>query len=754
MPTFPDDVPELTDGRVTLRAHRDSDVPRIVENCRDGETRRWLTLPQPYDEADAREFLAKIRSRWEDDAAHYWAIEFGGVYVGTINLHRRSPASRELGYNLHPDARGKGVMTGATRLVLRHAFDDLGLRTVTWQAARGNWGSRRIAWATGFTVDGTWPDQGIDGPGLPEDRWIGHASARGWTGRPGHPWWEPAVLEGSGLRLRPWRDDDIVYERDELSRSMVTDMQPAPADYSEWLLRRRERMADGEGVFWCIAEKATDKPLGYVQVRHLDIDFTLGNGELGYWLYPHARGRGVMSTAVDLVRQHAFAPRADLAGTHGLGLHRLQAGSDLANTASARVLRRSGFQCWGTERSVIARDDREPSDALNWELLATDDVDAQRVSPNIVPIIDRDGIRLRPWRDDDVSYLPDEVDEVAKRYMPLAAQVTKTSFAGWIARQRGFIDQGYVVSWCVADATTDAPLGNIAIFNIGDRTATSGEVGYWLLPAARGQGVLASALEAVVTHAFSPAEAGGLGLTRLFAETDLDNHASRSLLRGAGFRQWGQDRQAYTAADGRITDGAYFELLVTDARETQRSVLPPVLDFPDVRLRPLRRGDAAAVARTWAEPQVRRWLSIPQDDLEQRAEDHVARNRHVDITAHGSWWVICGSGEGDFAGMIGLQNFADGNAEAGYWLSAGARGQGLATHALDAVCSYAFMPAAKGGLGLRRLRLGVAVGNDASVAVAKRCDFEQIGRARSAELLGDGSVVDLLLFDRLAPGVH
>ncbi|HWC23275.1 MAG TPA: GNAT family N-acetyltransferase [Flexivirga sp.] len=558
---------------------------------------------------------------------------------------------------------------------------------------------------------------------------------------------EPRVLEGHGIRLRPWRRDDArsIQEPDEASRLMATRMQPTPSTYADWLRDRQQRMASGAGIYWCITDADTDRVLGHVQVQRLDVDFTRGNGELGYWLHPQARGRGVMSEAVELVREHAFAPRV----SGGLGLHRLQAGTDIRNFASARVLRRAGFRMWGIERSVLALEDGEPTDALNWELLATDDIDSQRVSPFVIPTIELDGIRLRPWRDDDEPYLPDEVDELARKYMPLAAQVTRSSFAAWLSRQRRFTDERTAVPWCIADATSDRPLGDIAIFNVGEGTATSGEVGYWLLPAARGRGILPRALESVVAHAFSSVRAGGLGLTRLYAETDLDNHASRSLLRGAGFRQWGQDRQAYTAADGRITDGAYFELLATDAREAQRSVLPPVLGFPDVRLRPLRRSDAAAIAHTWADPRVRQWLSIPQDDIEQRAADYVARNRHVDVTAHGSWWVICGSGNEEFAGMIGLQNFADGSAEAGYWLSGDWRGRGLATHALRAVTAYAFMPGARGGLGLRRMTLAVAVGNDASIAVAERCGFQQIGRARSAEVLGDGSIVDLLLFDRV-----
>lgn len=58
-----------------------------------------------------------------------------------------------------------------------------------------------------------------------------------------------------------------------------------------------------------------------------------------------------MYDAVELIREHAFAPRA----RGGLGLHRLQAGSDLRSFASARVLRRAGFRTWGAARARASR---------------------------------------------------------------------------------------------------------------------------------------------------------------------------------------------------------------------------------------------------------------------------------------------------------------------------------------------------------------------------------------------------------------
>ena len=40
---FPDDVPLLTDGVVTLRAHRRADVPAVLEQCEHPLSQRWTT---------------------------------------------------------------------------------------------------------------------------------------------------------------------------------------------------------------------------------------------------------------------------------------------------------------------------------------------------------------------------------------------------------------------------------------------------------------------------------------------------------------------------------------------------------------------------------------------------------------------------------------------------------------------------------------------------------------------------------------
>src|SRR3954452_16432166 len=49
--------PTLTDGTVTLRAHRPEDAQGSFEQSRDPLSQRWTTVPVPYTMDDARAFV-------------------------------------------------------------------------------------------------------------------------------------------------------------------------------------------------------------------------------------------------------------------------------------------------------------------------------------------------------------------------------------------------------------------------------------------------------------------------------------------------------------------------------------------------------------------------------------------------------------------------------------------------------------------------------------------------------------------------
>lgn len=384
-PVFPRDVPVLTDGEVTLRAHRRADIDAIVEQCQDPESLRWTTVPRPYRRADALRFLKHVKQSWQTPGApRYWAIDWTGDdgvvrFAGTVDLRPAPGRTAAIGYGLHPGARGAGVMARAVRMVAAHAFTEgLGdgpVRRIHWEALVGNFGSRRVAWATGFAHHGTIPQWGLPQPGpdgLPvaQDHWV--ASLGPSTPMvPQTPWLDIPVLEANGIRLRPWRESDADHIESLGNPAHHMPLGAAPDDltFDYWLQVRRERAAAGEGISWCIADAASDAPLGAVMVFAHGAPISEPGAELGYFLYPSARGRGVATAAGDLAIEHAFAPKAQ----DGLGLSRLSAITAADNVASNSVLERLGFVRWGVEHRTDLLPDGSWEDAYHWELLRPGD---------------------------------------------------------------------------------------------------------------------------------------------------------------------------------------------------------------------------------------------------------------------------------------------------------------------------------------------------------------------------------------------
>jgi RimJ/RimL family protein N-acetyltransferase len=154
-------APVVVGQRVVLRPWRDDDAPRVVEACSDPTSRRWLpNLPSPYTLADAQWYVRTREEEHAQGAAVYWCAADPDddrclASIALMGLAGPSPRN-EMGYWAHPDARGRGVMTEAARLALRHAVvpvgdGGLGLHRVTLRAATGNVASNLVAQRAGFT---------------------------------------------------------------------------------------------------------------------------------------------------------------------------------------------------------------------------------------------------------------------------------------------------------------------------------------------------------------------------------------------------------------------------------------------------------------------------------------------------------------------------------------------------------------------------------------------------------------------------
>src|SRR4051794_6080654 len=152
---FPD--PPLGDEAVVLRRFREADVPAIVAICRDPEVRRWTSVPSPYDESDAREFLvyaedARLRGH---ELQLVLAHPAEGRMLGALGLHVGAEhAIGQIGYYLAPDARGRGLATRALRLMAAWAVRDLDLKRLEVLANPDNVASQRVALKAGFEREG------------------------------------------------------------------------------------------------------------------------------------------------------------------------------------------------------------------------------------------------------------------------------------------------------------------------------------------------------------------------------------------------------------------------------------------------------------------------------------------------------------------------------------------------------------------------------------------------------------------------
>ncbi|MGC4850051.1 GNAT family N-acetyltransferase [Micromonospora sp. DT15] len=167
-------------GELRLRPMEEKDLDAVVQTCRDPETIRWTTVPDPYDRADAEGYQAYGRDSWaRGDAACFMIADADDRYVGTLDL-RLSPTDplvADTGFMTAPAARGRGYLPAALVALSAWGFSTLGLARIEWRANVGNTASRRAAEKAGFLVEGT-ARGGVQHRGERVDVWVGALLAK------------------------------------------------------------------------------------------------------------------------------------------------------------------------------------------------------------------------------------------------------------------------------------------------------------------------------------------------------------------------------------------------------------------------------------------------------------------------------------------------------------------------------------------------------------------------------------------------
>ena len=180
------DETRLVGERVVLRPVRRADAVPAFRLVHDRpEILRWLLWRGPVGVEELEASFASwsdppaaLRSseasQTEGDAAdRFFAIteRVGAGFVGTIAVRFTGhPGMGDLGYWLGEHVWGRGYATEAIGLVLRHAFEDLGARSLFAWVFVGNEGSRRALEKNGFTLVRTERER-MEQDGIARDEW-------------------------------------------------------------------------------------------------------------------------------------------------------------------------------------------------------------------------------------------------------------------------------------------------------------------------------------------------------------------------------------------------------------------------------------------------------------------------------------------------------------------------------------------------------------------------------------------------------
>ena len=157
---------------------------------------------------------------------------------------------------------------------------------------------------------------------------------------------DPPLSDGL-VTLRPWGEEGdveaITAACNDRAIAEFLDLIPYPyteRDARDYIAGSREGWAEGTMTNFAIADSRSGEPIGSIGVRWLDPE--QGVIEVGYWVAPEERGRGICTHALRLVSRWVLAEH---------GQERLQLRADEQNPASRKVAENAGFTQEGVLRS-------------------------------------------------------------------------------------------------------------------------------------------------------------------------------------------------------------------------------------------------------------------------------------------------------------------------------------------------------------------------------------------------------------------
>ncbi len=168
MPISLADKPSLRGEKVLLRPVEVADVAAMLEPDPEGDR---LTGTHHEFAVGARERWYATRADFDDRLDLAIVDRAAGNYVGEVVLNELDRDNRSCNFRIivfYDRNRGRGLGTEATRLMLAHAFETVGLHRVELSVYLFNPRARRVYDKVGFVHEGTtrdallWDGQWVD----------------------------------------------------------------------------------------------------------------------------------------------------------------------------------------------------------------------------------------------------------------------------------------------------------------------------------------------------------------------------------------------------------------------------------------------------------------------------------------------------------------------------------------------------------------------------------------------------------------
>ena len=167
----PFQFPALKTERLVLRRLAMDDAPELVKLRSDERVNKYLDRPKSTTYNEALEFIVKIDMAVNKGDSFYWVICLHNEnrLIGTIcfwNIDKEN-LTAEVGYEMHPDFQGKGLMQEALTTIIEFGFKTPQFKSIVAYPNSANERSIKLLEKNNFKRDKTLEDEyyGSEGSG-------------------------------------------------------------------------------------------------------------------------------------------------------------------------------------------------------------------------------------------------------------------------------------------------------------------------------------------------------------------------------------------------------------------------------------------------------------------------------------------------------------------------------------------------------------------------------------------------------------